>query len=231
MVGCGEPGGLEHRRRDVDHVAELRADLALALDALGPVHDRAVAGAAEVRRHLLGPLIGRVHRVRPAHGVVVVGVRPAEVVDLAHEEFGRLERAHAVEHRHLVEAAVRRAFGGGAVVAEDVVDQRVVEDLQVLQRVEQAADVVVGVLEERGIDLHLAGENRLERRGHVVVGGDLVGPLGQDGIRRESRPAPSGGRRSLRAPCPSRRRTCPCTCRSTPSARDAGRGWRRARSR
>ena len=138
-----------------------------------------------MRRHLLGPLIRRVHRMRPADGVVVAGFRSAEVVDLAHEEFRSLEPGHSVEHGYLVEAAVRRAFRGGAVVAEDVVDQRVVEDFQVLQRVEQAADMVVSMLEERGIDLHLAGENRLERRGHGVVGGDFVGALGEDRIRRD----------------------------------------------
>ena len=78
-----QPGGFEDRRRDVDHVMELAADLALGLDAVRPVHDRAVARAAPVRRHLLGPLVGRVHRVRPADRVVVVGFGPAEVVDLA----------------------------------------------------------------------------------------------------------------------------------------------------
>ena len=45
-----------------------------ACDAVGPVHDRAVARAAPVRGDLLGPLIRRVHRVRPADRVVVVGL-------------------------------------------------------------------------------------------------------------------------------------------------------------
>jgi hypothetical protein len=71
QVGAGSSGRFENRRRDVDHVMELRADLALRLDAVGPVDDRAVARAAEVRCDLLGPLVGRVHRVRPADGVVV----------------------------------------------------------------------------------------------------------------------------------------------------------------
>ncbi len=55
----------------------------LASMPLRPVDDRAVAGAAEVRGDLLGPLVRRVHRVRPADRVVVVGLRPAELVDLA----------------------------------------------------------------------------------------------------------------------------------------------------
>ena len=110
-----------------------RADLALGLDAVRPVDDRAVAGAAPVRGDLLGPLVGRVHRVRPADRVVVVGLGPAEVVDLATSGTRASRVPHAVERRHLVEAAVERALGRGAVVADDVVDQRVVEDLQVLR--------------------------------------------------------------------------------------------------
>ena len=52
--------------------------------------------------------------------------------------------------------SVDRALGGGAVVADDVVDERVLEDAEILERVDQPADVVVGVLEEAGVDLHLA---------------------------------------------------------------------------
>ena len=46
-----------------------------SLDAVRPVHDGAVAGAAPVRGDLLGPLERGVHRPRPADRVVVVGVR------------------------------------------------------------------------------------------------------------------------------------------------------------
>ena len=126
----GQARRFEQRGRDVDDVVELRADLALALDPLGPVDDRAVARAAPVRRDLLGPLVGRVHRVRPAHRVVVVGFRPAELVDPRHQEFRRLERGGAVEVDHLVVGAVERALGRRAVVADDVVDQRVVEQVR-----------------------------------------------------------------------------------------------------
>ena len=91
-VGCGQPGGLEDGRRDVDDVVELVADLALGLDAVRPVDDRAVAGAAPVRGDLLGPLVRRVHRVRPADRVVVVGLGRAELVDPRRHELGRLQR-------------------------------------------------------------------------------------------------------------------------------------------
>ena len=76
----GQPRRFQNGRRDVDHVMELAANLALGLDPLRPMHDRPVAGAAEVRGHLLGPLVRRVHGVRPAHRIVVVRLRAAELV-------------------------------------------------------------------------------------------------------------------------------------------------------
>ena len=169
--GRGQSGRLQDGRRDVDDVVELVAGLALVRQAVGPVHDRAVAGAAPVRGHLLGPLVRRAQRVRPADRVVVVGLRGAEVVDLGQQELGGLDARHAVERGHLVEAAVERALGRGAVVADDVVDQRVVEDAEVVDRVDDPADLVVGLLEEAGVDLHLSGQHRLEVVRHVVPAG------------------------------------------------------------
>jgi hypothetical protein len=51
---------------------------------------------------------------------------------------------------------VQVAFGARPVVADDVVDERVVEDAQVLERVDEPPDVMIGVLEKAGVDLHLA---------------------------------------------------------------------------
>ena len=53
------------------------------------------------------------------------------------------------------------------------------------ERVEQTADVVVGVLEEARVDLHLTREHRLEVVGHVVPRGDLVRPFGQLRLGRD----------------------------------------------
>ena len=150
-----------------------------------PVHDRPVARAAPVGRDLLGPLIGRVHRVRPADRVVVVGLRSTEEVDLRLQELGSLERAHAVEDRHLVEAAVRRALGRRAVVADDQVDERVVEDLQILERVDEPAEMVVGVLEKRRVDFHLTGEDRPHVLRGLVPGRNFVGPRREHGVGRD----------------------------------------------
>ncbi len=69
----GQTGSLEHRRGDVDDVGELRAHPALVLDPLRPAHDHAIAGAAEVGRHLLRPRERRVAGDRPAGRHVRIG--------------------------------------------------------------------------------------------------------------------------------------------------------------
>ena len=222
-VGCGQPGGFEHGGGDVDHVVELRANLAARGDPARPVDDRAVARSAPVRGDLLRPLVGRVHRVRPADREVVVGLRRAEVVDARGHELGRLERRGAVEDEGLVEAAVDRALGARPVVADDVVDERVLEHAEVVERVDEPSDVVVGVLEEAGVDLHLAGENRLQLIGHVVPGGDLVVPRGQLRLRGHDSELLLPGQDLLAQRVPALRRSGPCTCPTTPSERDAAR--------
>ena len=76
----GQPSRLQDGRRHVDHVMELAADFAFRLDSLGPVHDRPVARAAPMRGNLLGPLVRRIQGMRPAHSVVVVRFRSAQLV-------------------------------------------------------------------------------------------------------------------------------------------------------
>jgi hypothetical protein len=71
-----------------------------------------------------------------------------DLVDLGHHELGGFELRPAVEVRHLVERALQGALGRGAVVADDAEDQRVVEDVQLLQGVDEPADVIVRVLKE-----------------------------------------------------------------------------------
>ena len=149
------------------------------------MHDRAVPRPTPVGGDLLRPLVGRVHRVRPADRVVVVGVGRAEVVDLRDHEFRRLEAESAVQDHELVEAPGRRALGRGAVVADDVVDERAFEDAELAQRVDQPAHVVVGVLEEARVDLHLAREHRLQVVGHLVPCRDLLRALGELRLGRD----------------------------------------------
>ncbi len=172
--------------RDVDHVMELAANFSLGLDSPGPVHDRAVAGAAPVRGHLLGPLIGRIHGMRPAHRIVVVRFDPAELVEVGVQELGRFQVVEAGNRHHLVVGALERSLGRGAVVPDDHVDQRVLQNSKVLERVNQPPDLVVRVLEKTGIHLHLSGEYRLQVVRHVIPGRDFGMALGEPAVRRDN---------------------------------------------
>ena len=149
---------------------------------------------------------------------MVVGVRRAEVVDLRDHELRRLETEGAVQDHELVEAPVRRALGRGAVVADDVVDERVLEDLELAQRVEQTADVVVGVLEEARVDLHLAREHRLQVVRHVVPRGDLLRALGELRLGRDHAELLLSRDRPLAQRVPAVVELAPCTCPTTPAA-------------
>ncbi len=163
---------------------ELAANLALSFHPLRPMHDHAVARAAPVRGDLFRPLIGRAKRVRPADRIMVVGLGRAEILDLRQQEFGRLDPRHAVQCRHLIEAAVERPLGGGAVVPDDVIDQRVVEHAEVGERIHQAPDMVIDLLQEARIDLHLARQNGLQVRRHFVPRGNFLMPGGERGVVR-----------------------------------------------
>ena len=77
---------------------------------------------------------------------------------------------------------LRRALRTRSVVPDDVVDQGVVEDIQFGQGVDQPTDVMVGMFQEPGVDLHLPGEHRLEDLGHVVPGLDLLRSSGEIGL-------------------------------------------------
>src|SRR5213079_3209144 len=68
---------------------------------------------------------------------------------------------------------------------DDVVDERVVQNLQPGQGVDQAPDVVVSEFQVAGVVLHLAGQHRLERFVHVVPGRDLRVAGGQLAVRRD----------------------------------------------
>src|SRR4051812_47639125 len=100
---------------------ELSADLSLGLDAFRPVYNRAVTRAAPMRCDLFGPLIGSVRGVRPTDRIVFISFRPSEIVDLALQKFALFDSRHAIQHAHLIEAALKRTLRRGAVVADDYV--------------------------------------------------------------------------------------------------------------
>ncbi len=112
---------------------------------------------------------------------MAVGSLSAELIELGHHEFRRLDGGHAVEVGHLVEGALERALGRRAVVADDEVDERVVEHA-LSERIDQPADVMVGVLHERGVHLHLALQHGLELGIHLIPGRDLLVARGEHGI-------------------------------------------------
>ena len=139
----------------------------LRLDPGGPGDDHRVPGPAQVARHLLAPLERGVARPRPRRRDVRRRVVVPPAVD-APVPLDQLELllgidVDAVQERHLVERAGRRALEARAVVAPDVEDQRVLEVAHLLDSVEQAADVPVGVVHEPRVDLHLPRVELLRR--------------------------------------------------------------------
>ena len=224
-----QPRHLEHRRQHVDHVVPLVAHLAAGRDAGRPVHDDPVAGAAVVRGDLLGPLVRRVHRQRPADRVDRVRRRVAEAVEPG------VHRVHVVGEAVADEVLGQRALGPAlprrAVVAEQVEHQRVLEDAEAVQRVDEPADVVVRVLGEAGVGLHEPGRHLAGLGVELVPVRHARAPTARAPCPAGRSRAPSAGPGSSRARRPSRRRTGRRTGRATPAARGTARASRPARGR
>ena len=152
----GDAHDLHQRRHEVDAVVELGANLAVILDAARPRDDHAVAGAAEMRRDLLRPLKRRIARPGPSDRVMG---RRAGQAPFVHEAHGLLDRRlQPVEAHDLVRRADQRAFRARTVVAHDVDDKRVVEFIELFDRIDDASDFMVRVFEKIGVVLRLAGE-------------------------------------------------------------------------
>ena len=200
---------LQHRRHEVRDVVVLVAQAGL-LDPGRPVDDQRIADAAAVGV-LLVPLERRVAGLGPAGRVVDVGGLVAEPVDRLQAELQRLRDVAGVRLVD-VEAADARALVAGAVVRHQH-DHRVVKLADLLQVVDQPADLGVGVVQEAGVDLHLAGGDPLLVRRELVPGRHVLVERRQLGARPARCPAPSASPATRRAPRPSRRRTCHGTCR------------------
>ena len=190
LIGLGNAGRLQHRRRNVDAMRELRAHVRVGPQPVRPGDDHRIARPAEMARHLLAPLKRRVTGVRPRGGDMRSGVLPADRLDPAVLLIDQLELLLGIEHdaveeRHLVKRAGDRALHARAVITPDVEDQRVLEIAHLLDRVQQPADVPVGVLLIAGIDLHLAGVQLLLGVAQRVPRGEQVRPLGQLSVLRD----------------------------------------------
>ena len=89
-----------------------------------------------------------------------IGVVRAPILVVQHlHDFG--QRQDAVVGGQLIERAFERALGAGAVVADDVDDERIVELALVLDFLDHPADFMVGVGGIGGEHLGLAGVKRL----------------------------------------------------------------------
>ena len=181
-----EANSLEDGGADVDAVGELRAQIAVGLDPVRPGDDHRVARPTQVARHLLAPLERRIVGVGPGRGEVRRGVIAAQALDAA-VLLDQLQLLLGIEHDaveegHLVERAGDRPFHAGAVVTPDVEDEGIVEVTHLLDRVEQPADVPVGVLGEAREDLHLPGVELLLGVVERVPGREQVRPLRSDSV-------------------------------------------------
>ena len=80
------------------------------------------------------------------------------------------------------DGALDSALAGGAVVAEEVDEQRVVQGAEFLEGVDESSDLVVGVLGETGEGLHEPGRQCPLGVGQLVPMRHAVGPRGQLGV-------------------------------------------------
>ena len=170
-LGGLDPQALVDRRHDVHGVRELPPHAGLA-DLRRPRDDHRVGRAALPVPVALPQLERRVERARPSGRVVVVGARAAEDVQVLEVVLDLVR--DAVEVGVLVDRSIRTALARRSVVGHEH-DHRVVELAALLQVVEQAADLVVGVAEESGVDLGHAREQALLLVGQRVPGADGVG--------------------------------------------------------
>jgi hypothetical protein len=103
---------------------------------------------------------------------------------------------------HLVEGALQGALGRRAVVADDVVDERVVEDADLFECADEAADVVVHVLEEAGVVFHLARQDRPHLLRRVLPCWNLVVALRRLCVGRDDAELFLPGERQFALPVP-----------------------------
>ncbi len=132
------------------HVLVAQTRAAALADAVGPRHDQRICHPALV--HLSLPTTERrVARHRPAPRVVVVDAGTADLVDAVPRLVDRLrDRVPRTDVVHRTDWTTLRRC---AVVRQHHED-RVVEVAGLVEMVDQAADLVVGVRQEAGERLH-----------------------------------------------------------------------------
>ena len=182
VVGRLDAQQVQNRGHHVDDVRVLGADLAPGRDPARPGDDERIAGAATVGLPL-PPAERRVPGPGPAPRVVVEVLGAADLVDQLEAFLQRL--LGVVEELRLVGGPGGPALGTGAVVGDDH-DQGVVQLAELAQELDQPPDLVIGVGQETGEDLHHpaveAAGGRGQRRpvGHVGIVTRQFGVGGSD---------------------------------------------------
>ena len=145
------------------------------LDVAGPGDDQRVPCATEVGGDQLGAMEGRRARPSPPGVIHAVGLRTTQHLESAKFLKGLDLLGDGVGNLVLGEQFANSAvlpFGAGAVVTPNIKDDGIVAEAQLLESVDELADLGVGVFAEAGIDFH---EPRLEARSDS-------GMLSHDGI-------------------------------------------------
>src|SRR5437773_1961534 len=121
---------------------------------------------------LLTPFEWRIASPRPRRCVMRSHARATPLVQAAvrFDCFQLLiaRKRDAVEGSHFIERPVLRSFHARAVVTEDVNNEGVVGEAHVLDRLHDAADSVVDVFLETGVNFHLTRIHFLHVRWYAV---------------------------------------------------------------
>ncbi|CAB4685788.1 unannotated protein [freshwater metagenome] len=144
---------IKHRWHDVDHVQVLVAHLARSVCAGRPVHDQWVGDTTFVAL-ALPTLEWCIAGVGPTVGIVAVGLGRSKKIDVRKHCIKRERNTVIPSDR--IEGAVFIAFRRCTVITHDNHD-RVVEFTDCFEMIEHPTNVVIGVSQEAGVDLHHAG--------------------------------------------------------------------------
>ena len=177
-----DASGFEDGGNDINHMMELTADRSDILDVAGPRNRQSLAGATEVRGDLLGPLEGGVEGPRPADRHVRIGFLRTPLFEMQElQRFGSFQ--DTIVSGELVVSTGQGAFRAGAVVATDIDDQRVVEFTHVLDLLDHAVDLIVGIGCVTRKGFRLALEKFLFQQRDRIPLRDRIRPRRELGIR------------------------------------------------
>ena len=140
--------------RNVVDVRELRTQSASILDVTRPRDHQWIGGAAQMRCILLGPLKRRTQCPRPCSGIVIHECFAAQQVGGIETRFDGQRLAIDVARI----GAIQSAFCAGTVIAEDLQHNGVIRLSLFANRIEETADLVIGLRGKARINLSLMRE-------------------------------------------------------------------------